>query len=378
MNSYEKTKDELMKRLHDKLEIRDESIFNPRLITLNTFQESGIAQYGFTAIAFALINYLATLGNGTLISILGSIIPTSLIPIALGAGAIGVGKLLMTLREKLLNDKAEMKKISKAKTEKEMQEEITHYHIKRQITEEEIEILRDVIKKLQENHKNLDEIDRIYNKDNLNTPQSYKDTKDKVNDLENKINNNYYKLRLISIKNSLHKQFYTRRKTLNHISDGLRSFIQGYLITFFTVLSPVILQMNNFIPISELISSIYTILAIGLPIIGGISFYHLITGIPLKIFKEINSQPVYTTYLPKKAEVDELEKINVNREEIINEITNQEIELQEQKRILDIFESIDTTDVSKSQDKSYIPLMENTYNEEEVIDKGNQYVKTIK
>ncbi len=393
---YAITKEELNKRIDNFGKDYNKCVENEKIIEANRLENRLLPYVGGTCIFSFIINMICLALTGThvlavtegfnyLIPVM-NVIPIDIFPVlVMGASLLG-GKFFSWLNEKISHAKARFNKVSKAKKEKAKIEEIINYRIKALQDVYRAKVTKDVLESLENDHSMFNDLDKIYDINNISMPQSYETTKSNIENLEKELEEKYKELDAIAAKKVLHDSFYCFRFFSNRFDRRFSNTIMWSLMTWIIPLLPFVTLGDafKFTPIVRELGVFLTMIA-GF---AGCSAYFLKKdGYLLKTFKKKNDE-LGEDKLPKKPNKDrdlEEKEIFKNYNTVVSEACSLEIRLQEQKRIREIFEdnmeddNEDEIDLNHNYSHANIPLMEfEENNTSKTYDGSSPIIKVLK
>ena len=381
---YKDTDQELSNKYDKFIKERNEYLKKSYIISENRFEERVAPLAGGFFVSHILLTFLLVLMDGShviaftegvnyLLPIL-NIIPISIFPLVLIGISLGVGKLFSLLNEKFTKTKKRFKEISNAKTEKEKIEEMTNYEIKALQCLYRCRVMTNSREILHNHHEEFDILDKKFDINNINLPQTYEDTKKNIEDLEKQLEEKYKELDAIATKEVLHHKFYHGRFRYNRFEEAFHNSMFGTIMIMMMALLPFI-AVGETLPFTQLTREIYALVATFGSLIGANAYAIKKVRTPLKVFKKINAS-LGKDQLPKKPNKDERKEtseIFKYYQKIEHEACLLEIQIQEQKRIKEIFESVneDNKELDYSYSHANIPLME--LSEDNVSETNDEY-----
>ena len=374
-NYYEKSKEELNNRYDKYLKERNRCANNSYIIEQNKFENRTLPFFGGTAIIFLLLNvgcifltghhmaFHITEGVNYLLPFC-NIIPADYLPLLLMGVSAGIGKVFSAISEKFTQYKKRFKEISKAKSDKAKIEEIAKYNIKSEQMTNRYKIITEVLDRLAQDHKSLDELDKKYDLSYTCLPQTEEDTDKAIDNLSQQLKEKYTELDLITTKKVMHEMFYKSRFRSNRFDKAFNNAALLWVITStVTVLTHIF--FGNVLPFTNTGKLIYALVSI----LGGGVFANTIAikqaRDPYKVFNKMNKE-LGSKGFAKKPNKDEQEELNEIYKDFYRtqlQIINLEVQLQEQNRIKEIFEGFKKDGNVLVVDKGYEDLCNDTKEE---------------
>lgn len=312
------------------------------------------------------------------LSIITNVIPAFTVPILLIGGSLSIGTIISKLLNKKYKTKERFKSFSNAKTEVEKLEE----EIKNQIELEKLnnrnKIINYVIEDLEDNVSILSKISDRYTITHRNLSQTKEETTDNITKISSLLEEKYKELDVLITKKVLHENFWRIREKFQRIADPL-------LITLGGSIGIMMLATLPFITAETLLSSCSIlekdIMFISSLVCGGIApnIYLIKRNKDKKnVFNNIN-KTLGDNSLPEKIKSahDEERELKSLIEKEIREISLAEIQLIEQKEVLERITSEDTND--KQKGNVHCSTLSNIIYEEEQkeIDNGINTLNNI-
>lgn len=378
-NDFEKSKNEVEKLKNYNIEtvlVNDEK---SRLLRANSIDSKVETTLMFSSIGAVLLNVLSTIqlpgsfGYSTVASAFSGVS----YPIFLVGGSIAIGSAARIALEKKFRIKERLNAFSKAHTRNEKLEEEIYYQIEKEKANNRNKVINVTVESLNNEQMMVNDPNNEYDLNNKNL-NSKKEIESELDDLSNQISKKYNELDVLTAQKVLFDRFYKINKRSSKITQTLIVAVLGALFTLIAVSFPTLIIMNKALVNS--VSSLF-IASLSLPVLSIVasSVYMAKKNKDYaNVFEKLNCMLGNNTL--KKSFTNCYENpYNELINQKINDISCDELQVQENKRLLDkcILNGNDKDEaMSKKPQKSCV-MNEHEYKNEEVVDKSNIKTKSL-
>lgn len=329
---YKKSKEELQSEIVKNAKIIAISDERTRMANVNQFEFKGMM-----TLAFSLIPYL---GLGILTAILvknGNIaplvIPGDAFPYIIIGGALCIGTIGRKLLEWKSKSKERLKSFTNASTQSEKLEEEVKYSIELEKAKNRNNAIQQTIDSLNSNQSILNSLSSRYDINDRIESKSSEDAQKKVEELSTLLESKTNELDILSAQKVLHEKFWRIRTKWQKGLDATMASMMGGLIAMAYVEIPFIIMDSLS---HSIVSSIFAPLIVGM--VGTGAYMVKRNRDNQKVFNILNSE-LGENALPDKIEeaYEEQQDIDAKISTKTREISIAGAQLQEQKRILELF-----------------------------------------
>lgn len=376
-NDFEKSKNEVKKLKNYNIEtvlVNDEK---SRLLKANGLDSKVETTLMFSSIGAILLNVLSTiqLPSSSGYSTIASTFSGVSYPIFLVGGSLAIGSVARIALEKKFRIKERLNAFSKAHTRSEKLEEEIYYQVEKEKANNRNKVINVTVECLNNEQMAMDDSNNKYdlNNKNLNTKI---EIENELNNLSNQISKKYNELDVLTAQKVLFDKFYKINKRSSKITQTLIVAVLGALFTLIAVSFPTLIIMNKALVTS---TSSLVIASLSLPVLSIIasSVYMAKKNKDYaNVFEKLNCMLGNNTLKKSFANCYE-NPYNELINQKINDISSDEVQIQENKRLLDkcIFNNKDEV-ISKKTQKSYA-MNEHEYKNEEIVDKSDIKAKSL-
>lgn len=327
---FDKTKEELKKEIQKNNKQIVKSDERKRMASVNQFEHKITVTR-----AFSLLPYLGLLLLMTLLAekgILPSLVGT--IPFIIIGNSLGVGTIGSKILEWKFKIKERLKKFTTAKTQSEKIQEEVKYTIDMEKANNRNIAIKQTINSLRSKQEILNSLASNYDIKDKNIPETEEDSKKIIEDSSTLLEDKYNELDLLTVQKILHEKFWRVRTKSQKVIDVIVAGLMGGFLTMMYGELPLLM-------LKEYITSLGLVSLIGPFVIGtvGVSGYMIKRGKDYaKAFNNLNNK-LGENSLPVniKDAYEEQQEIDSKIESKIKEISTMEMQLQEQKRIMESF-----------------------------------------
>lgn len=277
-----------------------------------------------------------------------NIIPPYVVPIILIGGSLGIGSVINKLINKKYKTKERFNSFSKSKTEVEKIKDEVLNQIELEKLNNRNKVIDDIIKKIEENISILSRISSRYRVTYRSLSQTKEETTDYINQISNLLEEKYQELDVLTTKKVLHENFW---KVRNKIQKGMELI----MVAFGAGIGTMMLTTLPFIITNNLIGTI-TLLQTNIIFISSLLGGAIVPEIywinrtknRKNAFEELN-QTLEQNSLPNNIEDAKREEVELKSliERKISEISLAEVQLLEQKQVLERLTMDDSNDKQK-------------------------------
>lgn len=335
IEDFDKTKEELKKEIqknNKQIAISDE---RKRMASVNQFEHKVTV-----TLAFSLLPYLGLLlllcmltKNGFIPTLTGSI-PVESIPFIIVGSSLGVGTIGRKILDWKFKIKERLKKFTIAKTQSEKIQEEVKYTVEIEKANNRNRALKQTINSLCSKQEILNSLANSYDIKDKNIPETEEDSKKIIEDSSILLKDKYNELDLLTLQKVLDEKFWRVREKSQKVIDVVAAGLMGGFFTMMYGSVPLLM-------LKEYITSLGLVSLLGPFVIGtiGVSGYMIKRGKDYaKAFNNLNNK-LGENSLPVniKDAYEEQQEIDYKIESKIKEISTMEMQLQEQKRIMESF-----------------------------------------
>lgn len=336
---YERSKEELEKakeQNNQQIAISNEKI---RMVKFNSLEYKAGTTFFFSMLAYATL-FLTSLCLTKLLgaSVIINIFPGFSYPITLICSSIVVGTIVKTLFYRKYDLKKRLKTFSTAKTQAEKLEEEIYYQIELEKANNRNRVIDETIKFLDSNQTILNGISSRYDLNDKTALQSKEESEKKTEKLTTILKEQYDKLDIFTTQKVLNTRFWElKHKFYRRVNTILASMISGIFAMLFGTFPIFMIKdaMPNCSPLTSLAVPL-TLLTIG--IIGGNTYMLKRHNDYKNAFNNLNNKLGENSLeenLDKRFEEQEVTDYLIEKQ--IRDISLVVIQLQENKRYLDIY-----------------------------------------
>ncbi len=376
-NDFEKSKNEVEKLKNYNIEtvlVNDEK---SRLLKANGLDSKVETTLMFSSIGAVLLNVLSTtqLPNSFGYSTIASAFSGVSYPIFLVGGSLAIGSVARIALEKKFRIKERLNAFSKAHTRSEKLEEEIYYQVEKEKANNRNKVINVTVECLNNEQMAMDDSNNKYDLNNKNL-NNKKEIESELDDLSNQMNKKYNELDVLTAQKVLFDKFYKINKRSSKITQTLIVAVLGALFTLIAVSFPTLIIINKALVTS---TSSLVIASLSLPVLSVIasSVYMAKKNKDYaNVFEKLNCMLGNNTLKKSFANCYE-NPYNELINQKINDISSDEVQIQENKRLLDkcIFNNKDEV-ISKKTQKSYA-MNEHEYKNEEIVDKSDIKAKSL-
>ena len=376
-NDFEKSKNEVKKLKNYNIEtvlVNDEK---SRLLKANGLDSKVETTLMFSSIGAVLLNVLSTtqLPSSFGYSTIASAFSGVSYPIFLVGGSLAIGSVARIALEKKFRIKERLNAFSKAHTRSEKLEEEIYYQVEKEKANNRNKVINVTVECLNNEQMAMDDSNNKYDLNNKNL-NSKKEIESELDDLSNQMNKKYNELDVLTAQKVLFDKFYKINKRSSKITQTLIVAVLGALFTLIAVSFPTLIIINKALVTS---TSSLVIASLSLPVLSVIasSVYMAKKNKDYaNVFEKLNCMLGNNTLKKSFANCYE-NPYNELINQKINDISSDEVQIQENKRLLDkcIFNNKDEV-ISKKTQKSYA-MNEHEYKNEEIVDKSDIKAKSL-
>lgn len=375
-----KAKKELQKEIKKNNEQIATNNERTRMAKVNQFEYKVVETLIFSMLPYCcwFVLFLILTQNGTMASIL-STIPTESLPFIIVGSSLGIGTIWRKISDWKFKIKERLKAFTNAKTQSEKLQEEVKYAIELEKSKNRNKAIQQTMNLLNSNQSILNSLGNECDINNKFVPKTREDSQKRVEKISMLLNEKYDELDVLTTQKVLHKKFWKVRTSVRVMDVMLTGMLGGIFATMVSDMPLIMIGMsgNSLTTYSPVSSSLLFILA---PIIvgtAGSSVYMIKRNKDYeKTFNILNGE-LGENALPDKIKeaYEEQQDIDAKIANQMREISIVEIQLQEQKRIMESFaddgnEKIETLEPSVSKKPIIEEIRKNTifeHNQEDLM-----------
>ena len=373
--NYKKSVNELINKYNENVDKINLYLERKRLLEDDSPKNKLLGSIGLGYIMTLMLVVFLTMTIG--IEKIITIVPADIIPLLLIMSTSVFSFLTKKIYEKT-HDLKKIKKFSKSRTFKEKLEEQITYEIEYQKLENRNKAIEESLNTLKTNQEYFERMSSNYNISPKNEVTNIPNTVKEINLLEN----TYKKLDLLTTKKYLASKFWTIRFKSNKIYDSIVYGTMGGVEAMMAIFTPLLI-IKDYVSYGHILSNLLLIS----PLIGGIATTVCI-GKRNKLYTEVFNK--FNHMLGKDAikdktktyNTEESQKYDIEIEKVIDQLSTYEIELQDKKRELELFNT-ENKDKSEINNKALEEIANITveetkdHNNEEPQAEDKLYTETI-